>query len=140
MRKSKKRLYQARLKLAAVVNILEVAAIVSPLADFNSMSRMKAAKQIPLRSLIFALAARCSRLIDEVCYNLEFSGMQGGRKGFDPALACAALGRKKREIARAQELLAERDMASALAILAKAREGMEALAEEMDGVLEKNLE
>ena len=133
------RIYKARLRLAAVASILEVASIVSPLADFDSLSRMKLARQAPLRSLIFALCARCARFLDDACYNLELSGGAKRKGAFDPRAALETLQGKKARVAESQRLLEKGETAAAIKMLAGTKDGLEELAGRMDAALERKI-
>ncbi|MEM4272502.1 MAG: hypothetical protein QXH30_02840 [Candidatus Bilamarchaeaceae archaeon] len=133
------RLYTIRLRLAAILNILEVINVVSSMMDVSELRHRKLKRRANLTGLLYALTVRCIRLIDEM--SLHAGAIEN--RGWLPASKCPGmletLSAKKRELGQAQAFLEQRSLCDALKKLSSANVGLDALARQMDEELEAKL-
>jgi hypothetical protein len=126
------RLYSMRIRLAALLNILDVVGVVSSLIKQSETARAKLRKQTYFRNLLFALDARCMRLLEGISYHAEGRGKEHKLSEIELIKIAEFIHSSKRELVQSQELLEKYSISEALEKLEKAKVGLAELAEMID--------
>jgi hypothetical protein len=126
------RLYSMRIRLAALLNILDVVRVVSSLIKQSETTHAKLRKQTYFRNLLFALDARCMRLLEGISYHAEGRGKEHKLSEIELIKIAEFIHSSKRELVQSQELLEKYSISEALEKLEKAKVGLAELAEMID--------
>jgi hypothetical protein len=126
------RIYKIRLQLAGVQNILDMVQVVASATNASRLEKAKLATQRPFRYLLFALAVRCSRLLEVISLQLETVQPSGKITEMELSGIKEFISAKRKEVSHAQTLLEKGALNAALNKLAKSRAGIHELAEKLD--------
>jgi cell division septum initiation protein DivIVA len=133
------RLYYIRLRLAAVLNILDITKIVSLFFNKSELTYKKSFRQANLKSLLFGLNVRCNRLLEEALYHAEAIKSEDKELQNTSDKLIKIISSKRHELLQSQQLLEKRLIEDALDKLAKAKDGLDELVQILDVQLKKRL-
>ena len=132
-------LYRIRFKLAAVLNITETVEAVLLITDMRALEKSKPRHKAAFRNLLFALAARCNRLLEEILIGTRAIQDRGGVEWEGLAGIGEFITGKRKEMRHSQLLLEKGLTGEALLQLAKAKAGLGELAARMDAIMESEM-
>ena len=139
VRKSHIPLYRVRLKIAAVLNILEMMGVAASVTDLKLLEKGKPSRHAPFRTLLFALTVRCAGLLESAAFYSPAIKRNSSLGEAELSELEDTVSAKRKEIADAQRLLEKGMLAPALSRLAKSKLGLAELAEKLDAKIESRI-
>lgn len=133
------RLQKIRLNMAVIMNMLEVMQTVGSLSKPEHIAKGKSKYQTPFITALFALAMRCSRLLEEVCFKADLLASESAGLGIDFAARSRFLAARQKEVLDAAQLIRAERIGNALLKLAKARAGLGEFCAELDCCMQKKM-
>jgi hypothetical protein len=138
-KKDYRHIYRVRLKIAAVLNILEVANIVASVTDRAVFERGKPEYHLPFKMMLFGLVTRCERMLESIDFHTQVVSASSALSEAELAELGAAISAKRGEIRDVQGLLERGEIPAAVDSIAKAKGELLAIARKLDRKIEKRL-
>ena len=139
VRRSHIPLYRVRLKIAAVLNILEMISVAASITSPELLEKGKPSRHVPFKNLLFALTVRCAGLLEGITFYSPAIKRNSSLGEAELSELEDTISAKRKEIAEAQRLLEKGMLAPALSRLAKSKLGLAELAEKLDAKIESRI-